>query len=284
MTLAPFAAPAPAAVKPWVLKIHFSFYFLDDKMPESVAKHIEAVRIANPTFEVLVWDPRTARELIATEYPQFLSKYDGFPYAIQRSDFSRYAILHKYGGIYADIDYEILVPFEVMLDFLDGESKNSTKTAFVNETPNRFLLRRLSNSFMIARQPASDFWMHLMRQVGKGKGLSSHQIIMTSTGPQAVDRAYRTYRGKDLTYLPAKRFNPCGICSRGKSCRADSIVFAYHDNAGSWNKPIGKLYNSAFCNIWWIIATVILILIIITLIVLCCSKKKASSRGFVYTV
>ena len=48
----------------------------------------------------------TLRELIASDYPWLLPTYDAYPYDTQRWDASRYAILHKYGGVYADLDLQ----------------------------------------------------------------------------------------------------------------------------------------------------------------------------------
>jgi mannosyltransferase OCH1-like enzyme len=45
-----------------------------------------------------------SRDFIATEYPWFLSTYDGYSLPIQRVDTVRYFILRHYGGIYLDLD------------------------------------------------------------------------------------------------------------------------------------------------------------------------------------
>ena len=42
--------------------------------------------------------------MIKNEYPWFLKTYTSYPYDIQRVDAVRYFILHKYGGIYIDLD------------------------------------------------------------------------------------------------------------------------------------------------------------------------------------
>ena len=175
----------------WTKKLHLSFFFLDDTMPASIAEHIAKLKAQNPEFEVKVWGPKEARALLVEKYPQFVEKFDGFPYPIQRSDFSRYAILHAEGGIYMDIDYVLKKPLQDVIDHIDADKHLSTKGAFVNETPNSFLMRRLSNSMMLSREPGHEFWMHAMRMAHNGKGLSSHQQILTGTGPQLIDSAYR---------------------------------------------------------------------------------------------
>merc|ERR1712051_954255 len=59
----------------------------------------------------MLWTDENGRELIESDYPWFLEIYDGYQFGIQRADAVRYFILHKYGGLYADLDYEPLVNF-----------------------------------------------------------------------------------------------------------------------------------------------------------------------------
>jgi mannosyltransferase OCH1-like enzyme len=57
-------------------------------------------------FEMKVWgdDNREVEQLIETYYPQYLSSFRAFPYDVMRWNFSRFVLLHHYGGIYADMD------------------------------------------------------------------------------------------------------------------------------------------------------------------------------------
>ena len=52
-----------------------------------------------------MWTDAKSRELIATEYPWFLSTFDNYTHPIQRADAIRYFVLAHYGGIYIDLDY-----------------------------------------------------------------------------------------------------------------------------------------------------------------------------------
>lgn len=262
----------------WTRKLHLSFYFLDDTMPASVAEHIEKLKTANPDFQVQVWGPKEARALLEQSYPQFVNKFDKFQFPIQKSDFSRYAILHAHGGVYMDIDYVLKQPLEAILSFLDSTKSTASKGAFVNETPNGLFLRRLSNSMMISREPGHPFWMHVMRNASKGKGLSPHQQVMTGTGPQLIDRAYSSYKDKQypVGVLTKRYFSPCSICSRGDSCGRKDYVLAYHKADGCWNTGSTAFYNSMYCNLWWIVFMVMLLAVIVTLVVLMCKKNGKS--------
>ncbi|KAK9900441.1 glycosyltransferase family 32 protein [Cystobasidium minutum MCA 4210] len=57
-----------------------------------------------PDFEFKLWSDADARRFIAAEYPSFLTTWDSYPFTIQRADAIRYFVLHKYGGIYMDLD------------------------------------------------------------------------------------------------------------------------------------------------------------------------------------
>ena len=51
---------------------------------------------------------------MAQDYPEYLALYDKYGYGIQRADVMRLFFLHKYGGVYIDLDIEC----KRSLDFL----------------------------------------------------------------------------------------------------------------------------------------------------------------------
>tara|TARA_R110000824_G_scaffold79854_1_gene201145 strand:+ start:77 stop:733 length:657 start_codon:yes stop_codon:yes gene_type:complete len=55
-----------------------------------------------------LWENEEIDELIATEFPGYLKLWEDFTQPIQRVDFARYCILHRYGGIYIDLDIKII--------------------------------------------------------------------------------------------------------------------------------------------------------------------------------
>lgn len=54
--------------------------------------------------------------LIAEHYPQFLPYFRSATPAILRVDLVRLAYLHRFGGVYADLDYEVLRPLDGLLN------------------------------------------------------------------------------------------------------------------------------------------------------------------------
>lgn len=56
-------------------------------------------------FEHKVWNDSVDIDGLVKEfYPQYWQTYSSFPAHINRIDFARFCILHKFGGIYADMD------------------------------------------------------------------------------------------------------------------------------------------------------------------------------------
>ena len=51
-----------------------------------------------------MWTDSSSRAFIAQHYPSFLPTFDSYPYGIQRADAIRYFVLHRFGGIYMDLD------------------------------------------------------------------------------------------------------------------------------------------------------------------------------------
>lgn len=267
----------------FVRKVHFSFGFFDATMPAGVAKHVQATRDANPDFEVTVWGPDQALQLMETHFPALVPTYRAMPYAIQRSDMSRYAILWVHGGMYADLDYQFTKPLAQVLCAVYG---SGTINAFVNETPNASKLRRrASNSLMGSRAPGHPFWAAVLRAVTRGWGLSRRQIVLSSAGPQAVDRALTAWRRShggslgDVALLPKRQFNPCSVCNRNSlNVAAQPHVLAYHTNGGSWHSADTAITNTLYCDWPWAVVTGILLVLTITFLVLWVLGRKKGSR------
>eukprot|EP00954_Amorphochlora_amoebiformis_P017194 1317548-Amorphochlora_amoeboformis.AAC.2 len=77
-----------------------------DKVPKNWASTPPAWKSAHPGWKYEFWTDERNRKLIEDHYSWFLPTYDAYPYGIQRSDAARYFILHKYGGVYADLDIQ----------------------------------------------------------------------------------------------------------------------------------------------------------------------------------
>lgn len=66
-----------------------------------------------PQWQVKVWSGAEVEQLLRTHYPQLLRVYHapGIKFACQ-SDIGRYAIIHRFGGLYADVTYQVVRSFD----------------------------------------------------------------------------------------------------------------------------------------------------------------------------
>ena len=57
-----------------------------------------------PDFEHILWNDLEIDDLVKNDYPKYWEMYEAFPAHILKIDFVRFCFLHKFGGIYADMD------------------------------------------------------------------------------------------------------------------------------------------------------------------------------------
>ena len=68
-------------------------------------------------WEYRLWGPAEIRRLITEVRPDLQELYDRYPHWVQIADAARYLILHKHGGIYADLDIICQSNFAFMRKF-----------------------------------------------------------------------------------------------------------------------------------------------------------------------
>jgi len=106
-------------------------------------------------YEYKLWTDEDNRNLIQTDFPWFLEKFDSYPHGIQRADAVRYFIGYKYGGVYSDLD---VGPIQEKFGLVDAliQEYGSKKSVAYPETLNTVLRDNLTNNFLIM-QPNSPF-------------------------------------------------------------------------------------------------------------------------------
>ena len=138
----------------------------------------------HPDWEYRLWTDDDNREFIKAQYEWFLEIYDGYVVGIQKADAIRYFLLHYYGGLYVDLDYECLKNIEPLLDDYD------IVFSYVGE--DRSFERSVSNAIM-ASVKGNSFWLHVIEELAKRKNLN---VVELSTGPVVVRDVIMKNRGE----------------------------------------------------------------------------------------
>lgn len=207
---------------------------------EKMKKYRDSWIINNSNWCYFCWNYINCRLLVKKFYPQHLEMYDQYPWLIQKCDAVRYFILHRYGGLYADMDYYCNRPWSEVLD-------NYPEDLYLVETPNSMNKDsvHISNALMYSKS-GHVFWNKLFIEMELNRihpiYYSRHIAIMFTTGPGILNRTFNKYMNKfNLNYYPYKLFHPHGLMTDIKTLNVGSEVYAVHLGKGSWENKDSKL-------------------------------------------
>jgi mannosyltransferase OCH1-like enzyme len=144
-----------------------------------------------PEYTHMLWTDKNGRELIEQHYPQFLPTYDGYKHNINRADAARYFILHHYGGIYADLDYEPTTNFYQYLP--------QNQVAMV-ESP--YYWNEKTQNCLMSSPKNDPFWLDLFTVLTKN---AQKEEVLEATGPILLDQAIE-YSTHPAYVLPCENF------------------------------------------------------------------------------
>lgn len=120
---------------------------------------------ASKGFEVRVWDEAAILDLLQQrEYAQWLPLYRQATRLISRADIGRIIILHRYGGMYADMDYRPLRDVEGFLQdvWRDAAATTSTAGTFKHVALAGRMKKAMVNNAFMATTPRNPLWTHYM--------------------------------------------------------------------------------------------------------------------------
>ena len=168
----------------------------------------------NPGWTHWVWNDAENRALIAEHYAWMLPYYDELNMPVKKADAVRFAYMHRYGGIYADLDAISVRPLaplfaahEATADVLLGQLHKPSGESIPNA--------------VMASKPGATFWLHVMREFVRRVNCHKPEF---DTGPALI-----TYVANSLgaahrvTVLPAAAFYPIDwLTGRGGlNCRSE---------------------------------------------------------------
>jgi mannosyltransferase OCH1-like enzyme len=163
----------------------------------------------HPDWEYRFYTDDDCRNFMAEHYAAYLPMYDGYDAQIKRVDMVRYFLLHHYGGVYADMDFEALKPMDDFLAGADGvigvEPLSHWEKVRVRGLPFDALL---CNAWM-ASVPGHRLWAHLFELA---PGMPRKVNAVGATGPYLLTRAYETLADQaGIRIAPASTLYPVDL-------------------------------------------------------------------------
>ncbi|MFZ0930337.1 MAG: glycosyltransferase, partial [Syntrophobacteraceae bacterium] len=84
------------------------------ELPSEWRRFQQIVRELHPAWEYRLWTDEDNDAFVKKEYLNFLPVFRAFSKGIMRADVIRYLIMYRIGGLYLDLDYEMLKPFDLL--------------------------------------------------------------------------------------------------------------------------------------------------------------------------
>ena len=208
-------------------------------------------------WEVKFWSDDDNDNLINTEYSQFKDLYYNFAYSIQKVDLVRVCYLHKYGGVYCDLD---LVPTVDLFDKLQNDCSLLCSPVDGKTFTNMFMAG-------VKQHPFWMFYLNAMRVTPPFWALGKHLHVMFTTGPSLMNIAVKDFMKKYPTtkiVVLNRDWIKCDVC-KVSACNEGLLKVV---KGQSWNSWDSKVYGWVWCNKKIVIAIISILFLLIVLRIL----------------
>ena len=158
-----------------------------------INKHEKITRSNIPyNVEYRVWNFTEVKTLCKTKfkwfYPTFLSLSSGGggDYVLFQSDMARIMVLYEFGGVYMDLDYEVLD--DSFWDRLPDDHPSVVESVYKRN-------ENVQNSLMTSPRRHHPFWISYLMEIAHLVKEKKHQTssAVYTTGPMSLDRAIQTF-------------------------------------------------------------------------------------------
>lgn len=167
---------------------------------------IESWKDLNPGFDHILWSDEDIRTFVDRYYPEYLSRIENFQLGIIKADFFRLLALYHFGGIYVDIDFECLVPFEKW-NCIKKDKINAAYEPFSHGFIHPSFKQKLCNAFF-ASPPGMHAYKHLI-DAGNSVNDKKPLEVKRSYGPMAWSKLLtKKNLRKEINIIPRRLIYP----------------------------------------------------------------------------
>jgi hypothetical protein len=203
----------------------------------------------HPAWEYLFWDDAANEQLLAEYYPEFNGYFHDVEPSILRWDLVRLAYLHRFGGVYADMDCEALRPLDPLL-----QGSRIVVGREWNGIGRRLRGRDYIINALIASPAGHPLWLEIMQRMSACRRarhlLERHTVHAIRMSIAVFDEAIEARQKVhgDVDVLGHTAFYPSSPAERLEERRrrdageAGSYVIHHYDNA--WFSPFAKSINA----------------------------------------
>lgn len=200
--------------------------------PVSIQAHMSS-------WDYVLMTDRDNDAFVAQYFPEELEFFRGLTHPIQRSDVIRYMWLFVFGGLYMDLDIELLAPLDELFETRQMET-------WLLRAPRNFAGH--FTNFLMASTAKNPFWLKVLEQCKKPLPwwcVLPHFVVSHQTGLGALSRAVNAW-DQPIAMLPQEVLVPCDYCTSNHCEKPYS--YTKFLKGKSWNGPDTTLMNLVSCH------------------------------------
>ncbi|XP_052776933.1 uncharacterized protein LOC128214482 [Mya arenaria] len=162
--------------------------YKSESIPQVYIPLIQSFIQHNRNWTYFFWTDSSARKLISERFPNFLHTWDNYKKGVYRADALRYFVLHEFGGIYVDLDFQCLRPLDRVTYKYSAifPSEPLEHSVFLYKMP-----LFVNNAIMMSR-PKHPFLKYLMDRLSWSR---NNRNLLEVAGPAFVHRQFFNYNG-----------------------------------------------------------------------------------------
>jgi len=202
------------------------------EVPEKWRPYQKTVQELHPDWTYKLWTDEDNLAFVTKEFPDFLDTYLKLPKNIMRADVIRYLLLYRLGGLYMDMDYEMLKPFDL----------NEHECMLCWESNGEFGPGndKLAKAIM-ASAPGHPFFKLVIDELKAHPPLADDADVEASTGPALITRLFREKaqssdwkiftppHGVFIPFIPQNRRQYDALVAKG-------VAYGIHYCTGTWRE------------------------------------------------
>lgn len=182
-------------------------YINETSLPSLFRQCQQQVRNLHPDWTYMFHSDAEIEEFMRSRFPEYKAVFDALPRKIMKIDMIRYFWMYEYGGVYADMDYYMVKPFDLL---------NHDIVLPVNRE-NMYGVPTCLGNCIFASIPKHPFWKTIIDTlftIDRTKVLdfsvdSNVDGHMWGTGPAFVYHMWKQWVSKEGIYVPKRSlFHP----------------------------------------------------------------------------
>lgn len=177
-------------------------------------------------------------QFVKEKFPNFYLIWSALPKMIMKADIFRYLLMYDMGGMYFDLDYEMLRPYD-----FSGKRLVLPKERSISYGDS---VEAIGNC-VFASVPRHIFWNDVIENLkANPPWVDSYVDVGNATGPAFLTKIYNTNRDgyADITVPERINFHPLRPHSKReyRQLIANSDVYGIHHGWGSWKERLTAVY------------------------------------------